>query len=275
MENWILTARELEVIAKKMNHKRLNQLDSNILTKSVRPKLREMSRIDSKSLLDRLNYSPSTRIIEHKIKKLILENISSTKAIILFGSAIQNNYSSYNDIDVLIITEKKIWQRQLDKYEIIRDLKEKAREINLNLDIEVLSKEAIYSYSYNPTLIYQLKDSKQIYGNIRIPKKIKLSKLDLRMKIDWSDMEDFDSEPIEIYGALRNAILVRLLMNKVVDNSELYSELTGALGRELILKLKQNKASKIEKRYALSYLNNLIKKTRMDIIKAKWEKIEL
>ena len=275
MDNRILTPRELEVINMRINHKRLNQLDSNILTKSVRPKLREMLGIDAKSLLERLNYSPKARIIEHKIKKLILEDIKDAEAIILFGSAIQTNYSSYNDIDVLIITRNKIWQKQLDKYRIIRNLKEKARKINLNLDIEILSTEAIASYFYNPTLIYQLKDCKQIYGKIKIPKKIKLSKLDLRMKLDWSNTEDSDSEPIEIYKAIRNAILVRLLMNKVVDNSKLYSELIEALGRELILKLKQNKASKIEKKYALNYLNNLIKQIRMDIINAKWEKIEL
>ena len=95
------------------------------------------------------------------------------------------------------------------------------------------------------------------------------------MKLDWSNIEDSDSEPIEIYKAIRNALLVRLLMNELIDNSKLYSELVEALGRELILKLKQNKASKIEKKYALSYLNNLIKRIRMDIINAKWEKIEL
>lgn len=275
MENRILTARELEVINRRISHKRLSQLDSNILTKSVRPKLREMSQIDAKALLNRLNYSPKARIIEHKIKKLILENIKDTEAIILFGSAIQTNYSSYNDIDVLIITKNKIWQKQLDKYKIMRNLKEKARKINLNLDIEILPKEAISSYSYNPTLIYQLKDCKKIYGMIKIPRKIKLSKFDLRMKLDWSDMEDSDSEPIEIYGAIRNAVLVRLLMNEVVDNSKLYTELSEVLGKELVLKLKKNKVSKIEKKYALNYLNNLIKKTKMDIIKAKWEKIEL
>ncbi len=275
MENRILTARELEVINRRINHKKLNQLDSNILTKSVRPKLREMLKIDAKSLLERLNYSLQSRIIEHKIKKLILGSIKNTKAIILFGSAIQTNYLYYNDIDVLVITKNKIWQKQLDKYRIIRNLKKKAGKINLNLDIEILSNEAISSYSYNPTLIYQLKDCKQIYGKIKIPEKIKLSKLDLRMKLDWSDIEDSDSEPIEIYKAIRNAILVRLLMNEVVDNSKLYSELVEALGRELVLKLKQNKASKIEKKYALNYLNNLIKRIRMDIINAKWEKIEL
>jgi predicted nucleotidyltransferase len=275
MENRILTIRELEVINKRINHGRLNQLDSNILTKSVRPKLREMSKIDSKSLLERLNYSPLSRIIEQKIKKLVLENIRGALSVILFGSAIQTGYTSYNDIDVLVITKNKIWENQLDKYKMIRDLKEKAKKVNLNLDIEIISKKSLSSYSYNPTLIYQLKDHKQIYGKIRIPKKILLSKLDLRMKLDWSNVGSSDPEAIEIYRAIRNTILVKLLLNKIIDNRKLYLELVEALGRDLIIKLKQNNASKIDKIYALDYLNNLIKTTRMDIINAKWEKIEL
>ena len=275
MEKRILTDRELEVINKKINHKKLTQLDSNILTKSVRPKLREISKIDSTALLDKLNYNPSARIIEQKIKKLILKNIKETLAIILYGSAIQTNYSSYNDIDALIITKNRIWENQLEKYKIMRDLKEKAKSININLDVEILSKKALSSYSYNPSLIYQLKDCKQIYGKIKIPHKVKLSKIDLRMKLDWSEIEDSNPEPIEIYRAIRNTILIRLLMNGVVNNSRLCYGLVEALGKELILKLKQNKASKIERLYALNYLNELIKLTRMEIMNAKWEKIEL
>jgi predicted nucleotidyltransferase len=275
MENKILTNRELEVINKRIKHKRLNQLDSNILTKSVRPKLREILRIDASALLEKLNYSPKTRIIEQKIKKLILNNIKKTEAIILFGSAIQTNYSFYNDIDVLVVTKNKIWKKHIDRYNLIAGLKKKAKEIDLNLDIEILSKKALSAYPYSPTLIYQLKDSKIIYGKIKIPKKIKLSGLDLRMKLDWSDTEDSDSKPIEIYQAIRNAVLVRLLTNKIVDNSRLSSELISSLGKELISKLMQNKASKIERTYALNYLNNLIKRTRIEIMQAKWEKIEL
>ena len=113
MENRILTPRELEVINKKLKNEKITQLDSNILTRSIRPKLKEIITINANYLLERLSYNPKNRAIENQIKKIILNNIVQVEAIILIGSAIQTSYNNYNDIDIIIITKNKIWTRTI------------------------------------------------------------------------------------------------------------------------------------------------------------------
>jgi len=270
MENSLLTDREIRIINKRLSHRPLSQQDSNCLSRFVRPKLRKIANIDAKALLNRLNYNPSSRLIEDKIRKIIIAEIPATESIIVFGSAIQTNYKEYNDLDIIIVTKEKSWENQYGKLRVISNIQKKAKEKSLNLDIQLISKKDFLSnYSSSPTLIYQLKDSKVIYGNVNIPKKASLSSTDLLIKLDWSNMENKYSEPLEIYQAIRNAILVRLLMNKIVDNQRLKSELIDRLGLDLINNLKKNKASKIEKNYALSYLNNLVEKTKKEVAKCQ------
>jgi predicted nucleotidyltransferase len=276
--NEILTKREREVINKKLNNLRLNQQDSNYLSRFVRPKLKAMRQINPDYLLNRLNYNPKSISIDKKIKNLILKSLESTnkvKAIILYGSIIQTGYQNYNDIDVLVITKEKI-EKIRDRIILINKVEKIAKKDNLILDIQIISEKAfLSSYSSSPTLIYQLKDSKIIYGKIKIPNKINLSKMDLRMKLDWSDIENIQSEQKEIYNAIRNTFLVKMLMNRIINNYQLSQELIKELGNNLIKKLKSNTASKLEKKWALQYLNYITNKTREEVINAKWEKIEL
>ena len=275
MENPILTARETEVINKKLNNKRLTQLDSNILTRTIRPKLKQIANINADSLLKRLSYNPKHRAIENKIKNLILSNIKEIEAIILIGSAIQTSYNEYNDIDIITITKKRIRGKKYEKENVIRGLEKQAKKIKLNLDIQIISKKAfLASYSNNPSLIYQLKDHKIISGKIKIPKRINLSKIDLLMKLDWSEPSDKKNGK-EIYECIRNLWLVKLLMRKIIDNNKLSSELINELGRDLISRLKNNRASALEKKLAFNYLIRLLKETEQEIKEAKWEKIAL
>ena len=273
--NQILTVREREVINKKLNNLRLNQQDSNYLSRFVRPKLKKIKQLDADYLLNRLNYNPKSLSIDKKTKNIILKNLKQVQAIILYGSIIQTGYQDYNDIDVLIITKEKSGDNKYDNYEICLALEKKSNKVNLKLHVQIISKKTfLTSYSSNPSLIYQLKDSKIIYGDIKIPNKINLSKMDLRMKLDWSD-EDFAINPSELYSCIRNTILVRLLMNKIIDNSRLKEELIRNLGLGLVMRLKSNKATQLERKYALNYLNNITEQTRKEIINAKWEKIEI
>ena len=53
MVNTILTKRELGVISKKFNNNRLSKLDSNVLTRTIRPKLRQIMELDASKLLNR------------------------------------------------------------------------------------------------------------------------------------------------------------------------------------------------------------------------------
>lgn len=273
----ILTERENQIINKKLKGHSLTQNESNILSKSIRPKLKEISKINANMLLDRLEYNQKAKSIENKIKELIIKNIAGIKAILIYGSAIQTNYKEYNDIDVLIVTNKKIWKSVGEKYDLIIKLTDYANKINLNLDIQIIDADLFYkAYPRSPSLIYQLNDYKIIYGKLKLPnEKKEIYNIDLRMKLDWSDIEDIEPKGIDIYKALRNIILVRLLLNKIIDNRKLKESLIEEIGKNLIEKLKNNKESKEERRIAFNYLKKLNEITRKEIKGGLWEKIEL
>lgn len=272
----ILTNREYEIINKKIKGLSLSQNESNILSKSVRPKLKEISRINASTLLNSLEYNQMARSIENKISKLISRNMKSIQALVIFGSAVQTNYKSYRDIDLLIITKKRIWKSTRDKYNIIMNLTNLAKDAGLNLDIQIIDKSSFYSESFhNPSLIYQLKECRVIYGAIKILPKTELSKLDLRMKLDWSDIDDEESNGREIYQSFRNIILVRLLLQRIVDNKLLRENVARELGELIIAKLKNNTASMPERKRVLRYIHELSEKTDKEIREAPWEKIAL
>ena len=272
----LLTKKEMKVMNKRLKNMRLDQQDSNYLSRFVRPKLREISRINANMLLNKLEYNQKAKSIENKIKKFILGIAPNVDSITICGSVIQNNYKEYNDIDIIVATKKILTKDQKKKRELIEKIKKMGDSEDLNLDIQIYPKDSILSqYPHNPSLIYQLKDSKTIYGKLEIPKKIDLSGLDLKMKLDWSGGLGIHSESDEIYYAIRNALLILLLMNKKVDNYELRKNLTGILGTDLLTKLRSNKASKLEKKLALNYLNLLVNYLETELKNPKWERIEI
>ncbi len=272
----IWTPRELQVIRKKISKAKLTQQDSNYLSRYVRPKLKEINSIEAGELLDKLEYNQKAISIENKIKEIILKEIKETDSIILYGSAVQNNYKNYNDIDIIIATKRKIYNTKKEKWKKISELKDILKKYGIIADIQIYSKKALeYNSTRNPDLIYQLEDYKIIYGNLKIPNKIEIYNADLHMKLDWSKIYDTRPRGNEIYKALRNTILVRLLLNKIVDNKKLKESLYEELGKNLIERLKNNEESKLDRKIALAYLKNLIKKTRDEIKGGLWEKIEL
>ncbi len=272
----ILTQRERQIIDKKIEGISLTQNESNILSKVVRPKLREISKISASTLLNKLEYNQKAKSIENKLRELVLRNIKNVKAIILYGSAIQTNYKEYNDIDVLIVTKDKDWNTIGDKYDSISKLTKIAKDAGLNADIQLVDKKSFeIQYPHNPSLIYQLKDSKIIHGAIKIPSKRELSKLDLRMKLDWSDIDDEESSSSELYQSFRNIVLVRLLLHRIINNELLREEVIKELGEKLVAKLKNNAATKLERKLALHYIRKLSEETDKEIRESKWEKIVL
>ncbi|MBI2452228.1 hypothetical protein HYV50_04105 [Candidatus Pacearchaeota archaeon] len=276
IENRILNNKALGIINKKLRNEKITQQDSNYLSRFIRPKLRDAISINAETLLKKLEYNPKTKPMEKKIKNIILEKISKVDLIIICGSAIQTSYKEYNDIDIIVATKSTSTKSWKEKRELIRSVEEIAKKQNLNLDIQIYSKDSILSqYSHNPSLIYQLKDSKIVYGKLKIPKKINLSSLDLKMKLDWSGGLDIYSEASAIYYAIRNAMLVLLLINRKIDNYQLRQNLINILGEDLFIRLKNNQASKIEKKLTINYLNLLIKYLEEELNKPKWEKIEI
>jgi predicted nucleotidyltransferase len=272
----IFTLKERKIIEKKSSGKKLSQVESNRLSKAIRPKLREISSIDANQLIERLEYVQKAYSIENRIKKIILENMSAVDSIILYGSAIQNNYHDYNDIDIIVVTKKKIYKRQWEKWKIENKLKEILFNNGIKSDMQIISKKAIlYNSTRNPNLIYQLKDHKVIYGKINLPNKIEIYNVDLHMKLDFSRLYSPRPKGEEIYHALRNAVLVRLLLNKIVDNGMLKESLYNELGKNLVERLKNNKESKLDRKIAIAFLKQLVQDTREKIKGGLWEKIEI
>ena len=270
----ILTNMEKQVINKRLNNEKLTKQDSYYLSKSIRPKLKQIEELSNKNLLQRVQYNPKAKVIEKNVSKFLLKEVKGIKAIILYGSIVQTNYSKYNDIDVLIITKDKMWENNWKKDDIINDLDDKAKKIVLKLDIQILDiKTFLEIYNSNPSLIYQMKDSKVIYGKIEMPKKIELPKIVLKMKLDWSDLDSINPSGEEIYNCIRNTLLVRLILTKIIDNFSLSNYLIEELGKNFIRNLRENKASKTERKMAIEYLNKINEETLKEINNATWEKI--
>lgn len=273
----ILTKTEKKVIQRKLDNKKLTKQDSYYLSVSIRPKLREMSLMNPEELLVKLKYNQKAISIEKKIIKIIKNKVNNVDSIILFGSVIQTNYEKYKDIDILVVTKRKNYKKLIDKHKKIKEVKEKLNKLGIIADIQIYDKKTIKeNYLKNPDLIYQLKDHKIIYGDINFnSKKIEIYNADLQMKLDWSDIDDIEPNGNEIYNALRNVLLVKLLLHKIVDNKKLKESLNEVLGKYIIEKLKNNQESKIERKIALIYLKDLIKKTREEIGRELWEKVKL
>lgn len=270
--NRILTKKAIGAINKRLRNEKLSQQDSNYLSRFVRPKLRDMASINAEVLLKRLEYSPKAFWIERKIKEIILKNIQHVDSIIICGSAIQTHYKEYRDIDIIVAIKEIIALKEKEK--LIETIGEIGKGDNLNLDVQIYAKKSILEqYKHNPSLIYQLKDSKVIYGKLKVPEKTELSHLDLKMKLDWSEGLDIHSKASEIYHALRNAMLVLLLMNKKIDNYQLRENLVHILGDDLLVRLRDDHASKIEKKLALNLLDSLVGYLEIELCKPKWEKI--
>lgn len=278
----LITKREAAVINKKIEHKKLTQQDSNYLSRYVRPKLREMIQIDSKLLLRKLEYNQKVPAIEKYIKNLILKNIKHVSSITIYGSAIYNNYKNYNDIDVLVIVKEKTWKRLGEKLLLAKKIEKKAK---LKLDIKIYTEEYVYySYPSNITLIYELEDSKTIYGALKYKKNIEISKLDLKMHSDYSETVINETKenglsyiPAKtLYAAIRNLTIIKLIIEKTIDNIKLNEILGDELGKNIINKLKNNSSSLVVKEIAYIYLKHLyintikiINNLKEDI---KWEK---
>jgi len=272
----IMTQREMQAINKKLSGAKINQQDSNYLSKFVRPKLKEIDSINAKSLLNKLAYNQKAISIEKRIKKIILKKLKNVDSITLYGSAIQENYKNYNDVDVLVIVKRKFWKKLGEKYKTILKIKEKAKKYSINLDLEIYDKKTFQeSYSSNISLIYQLKNRKTIYGKLKLANKLTINKLDLRMKVDYSILNDRNPDGQEIYKAIRNLILINLILKKIISNEKLNKSINEEIGKKLISKLKINEESLVQRKIALLYLKELLNLTLRKMKSEKWEKIVL
>ncbi|MBS3121662.1 hypothetical protein J4434_02145 [Candidatus Woesearchaeota archaeon] len=283
-QSLLLTNREIITINKKLGNKKLTQQDSNYLSRFVRPKLKEMTQLDAELLLNQLEYNQQNVSIEKKIIYLILKNIKFVSSITIYGSAIYTNYTDYKDIDVLVVVKKASWKKLGEKLLLAKKIEKKTK---LKLDIKIYTEYFIYhSYSNNISLIYELASSKTIYGIIKHPNKILISSLYLKMQTDYSVMvldniAEFGLTHIsarDIYSAIRNLIIIKLIIYKIVDNCRLNKIMCEDLGKNILTKLRSNNVSLRIKEIAHLYLEELYMETMKKIenleknnMNIKWE----
>ena len=274
-ENSILTKREADVINKKLQRSKLTQQDSNYLSRYVRPKLREMTQLDSRLLLQSIAYNQKMPAIGRYIKSIILKNVPNVSSITIYGSAIYTNYHDYNDIDVLVTVKKKSWKKLGEKLNLQKTVNKKSK---LKIDTKIYSDDYVYNaYPHSITLIFELKDHKTIYGVLRYKQGVQISQHSLKMQSDYSEgilqeMEDNGISYVQsgqLYAAIRNLFVIKLLMAETVDNVALNQILEDEMGKNTIKKLKDNTRSPIVKKIAYLYLRNLYNKTMQQIDSVK------
>ena len=271
----IWTPREKEVIRKKLSGAKISQQDSNYLSKFVRPKLKEIKSIEAEKLLDKLNYNQKAISIEKKLKETILESLKGIDSISLYGSVIQTNYTDYNDVDVLVVVRKRFWKKLSEKYKKIVEIKKKSEKLGIDLDLEIYDKNTFLEvYLKSSSLIYQLRDRKTIYGNLKLSNNYEIPKIDLRMKLDYSVLDN-DSSGEEIYKAIRNLVLVNLILDKVISNKVLNESLDAEVGKNLVERLKKGIDPSVDRKIGMLRLKELLKLTLRRIKEEKWEKIVL
>jgi len=182
-------------------------------------------------------------------------------------------------IDANLLLNKMEYHQKIksieERIKKIIEIKKILKEYSIKADIEIIDEKTLEKiYNHQPSLIYQLKDHKIIYGVLKLKNKPEIYRIDLRMKLDWSYIES-NAEGVEIYKALRNTILVRLLLNGIIDNRKLKDSLNDEIGKNIIERLKNNQESKLDRKLALSYLKNLLEKTEKEVKGELWEKIRL
>jgi len=263
----ILSDREIEVVRKRLQNQHITQTESNYLSRSIRPKLKAAQIATSLGLLSLLNYrrkkyERENKIIKNKLLDYFNKNLNKAiiKAVVLYGSYVQNRHTNYRDIDVLIILNKKIWKTSAEKYRL-----EKNIEKNIDLDIDahlVLYKDLIKVFPYSPLLQTELGHYELIYGNFNLKKKIIINKQYLYTKLLEVELIlelGKHIEPRYIYNALRTCVSIKLFINKIVSNKLIIDNITGNLGHLTTKSLIENKANIVQKEIALKYLTYLYK----------------
>jgi len=83
------------------------------------------------------------------------------EVVVVYGSAVQTNYKEYNDIDVLVITKKKVWKNSAERYNLISSVVRSGEKIGLSLDIQIVDKKSfvIKGMTYAPTKVGQSPDN--------------------------------------------------------------------------------------------------------------------
>lgn len=130
----IFGKKELDIILKQINGIKLTQSEKNRLSRDIRPKLdfiKIISKYKSEFILKK--NSLNEVLIKEALNVILKDPLSKEiKAILLFGSIIEGNFSLNSDIDLCIVFNKNISLKESTLFRI-RVL----GELNSKIDISV------------------------------------------------------------------------------------------------------------------------------------------
>lgn len=259
----ILSKRELDVVMARLSNKHLTQTESNYLSRSIRPKLAAAHYASQLNLLSLLNYRRKKYERENKVlKDTLLQALDSIipniQAIILFGGYVRNNHAHYGDIDVMVVVKKKIWKTTMDKHNLKKHIES---AINAPLDIMLVEYNYLKkNYAYNPLLQHMLEHHQIIYGTIKLKDTLIINKWYL-----WRELLAVDTilemnssiEPKYIYNGLRTCLAIEQFLKKTINHRLLFQTMENNIGSATVLALKNNTATSVQRKIALSYLRYL------------------
>ncbi len=261
----ILSRREIDVVRKRLNGKKINQTESNYLSRSVRPKLKAAQKAVSFNLLNKLvyrrkKYERTGRVLRNIILNNIFEVIDKrkVKAVVLYGSYIRNYHVNYRDIDIIVVLRSKIWDNSVEKIKLERDIENRA---NLNLDVNVIfDKDLQMAYSYSPLFQTEFESYEVIYGILKLNRKREINKDYLYVKL-------LEIEPIlelwrnlssrHIYNSLRSCLAIYLFLEKKFGNELILKIMEDNIGKSTVEALAENRANKIQREMGIRYLKYL------------------
>lgn len=258
----ILSNREIDVIVKRLANKSISRVESNYLSRSIRPKLRAAeiaSSLKLLSLLDyrRKKYEREKKILKKKIISSVKKHISikNLKAIVLYGSYIRNKHSNYRDIDVMILLKNKIWKSSAEKSKIQNNI---VAECSLKLDVQlIVYRELAEGFPYSPILQTELEEYQVIYGKLYldkariIDKEYLLSRL-LEVEYVLELWKKINSK--YIYGALRSCLAIELFLEGKISNELIIRKIRENIGEITADSLIESRADILQKEIGFRYL---------------------
>lgn len=262
----ILSKKEIEVVWKRLNNRSITQTESNYLSRSIRPKLKASEFAVSNKLISLLNYrrkkyERKDNILRSKIMEGLKDIHKNVKAVIIFGSYVRNFHSNYRDVDVMVVLDKKVWNKLSEKNRLEKKIESKL-EIKTDINL-VVYKELIKLLPYSPVLQTQLEDYKVVYGRINLDKKLIINKNYLKSKLLGVEGIIELGRKIKsgyIYNAIRNCLAIKLFLNKKIDNKWIIRNIENNIGKRTVNALISDKANLVQRDIGLRYLKYLYKK---------------
>lgn len=112
--------KELEIVFKQLEGKRLTQSERNRLSRDIKPKLefiREAARFEGEFALKK---NQNNRAIIEKAVEVIMQDSlkDEIKAILLFGSFADNTFTERSDIDICVVFRRDLTLREATEFRI-------------------------------------------------------------------------------------------------------------------------------------------------------------